>query len=233
MKTNKILTILFIFLSIVKADIVENKLNQVKALMQKQDILAIAVDYNILDTGTVVTNIATLKTNGYLADFVTHSGTITVNVANKEIIVTDTIPGAEQYQKDYFTNYLGRDKFASATISGDDFISTFSFSEDALKSYNLNSNYTYVQSTIPGGAVNGQTWYDTSTKIAYYYLGSWTNLNVNNLLIVRAFGELPGTANENDGAIVLTTTTLDKYLYVSGSWEPVPQSIPFTYNGSF
>jgi len=234
MKTNKIILTLFLLISVIKADIVTNKLNQVKALIQKQDILAIAVDYNIVDTGTAVTDLSTLKSNGFLANFISHSGTIAVNTTNKEITITDTISGAQQYQKDYFTNYLGRDKFANPSISGDDFIATYSFSEDAIKSYNDTSNYTYVQSSTPSGA-DGETWLDTSSKIVYYNLsGTWTNLKVNKLLIVRAVGELTAiTANENDGAIVLTSTTLDKYLYLNGNWELIPQTIPFSYNGSF
>ena len=96
----------------------------------------------------------------------------------------------------------------------------------------MGSNGVTVSPTAPVGT-NGVTWLNSITKTLYFYASGWKSLNVKKLYIVRSTAELPIPANVNDGAIVLTTTSLVKYLYDGTSWQAIPQSIPFTYNGVF
>lgn len=231
----KILAILIIalsFNSLYANEVTENKLNLVKQLIYKQDILAGAVDMYITLYGTVPANITAIKSANLLGSNFSYSGTMSVSGTNKEITLTDTVSAPEVYQSDYFINTTDKNKYSTNSVSGSNFQAVYPFTQKALYSYSLASNGVTVQPTAPA-SVNGTYWLNSITKHLYYFQGSWISLNVKKLYIVRDTAELPTTHNNNDGAIVLTTTTLTKYISNGTNWYAIPQAIPFTYNGAF
>jgi hypothetical protein len=227
-----VLTILFGLNNLSADEVTDNKINLVKQLVYKQDILAGAIDMYITLYGTVPANVTAIKSANLLGSNFTYSGTMSINGANKEITLTDTVDAPEVYQSDYYINTTDRNKFSTPSVTGTSFSAVYPFTQKALYSYSLASNGVTVQPTAPA-SVNGTYWLNSITKHLYYFQGSWISLNVKKLYIVRDTAELPTTHNNNDGAIVLTTTTLTKYISNGTNWYAIPQAIPFTYNGAF
>ena len=213
----------------------ENKINDIKALSQKQDILASAIDLYLALYGQAPAGISTLKSSHLLGSAFTYNGTYSIDGVNKLIILTDTISSPETYQIDYYKNTTDMNKYSIHTVSGNSFVAKYPFTSKATYSYLLKSTSSAVVSPVPPSSPSPNTvWLNSLTKQLYFYNGGmWETLNPKKLWIVRNTSELPTSATSGEGAIVLTPTSLKKYLYVNGSWGLVPQTIPFTYNGTF
>lgn len=213
----------------------ENKINDIKALMQKQDILASAIDLYIALYGKAPLNINTLKTAHLLGNVFNYSGTYSIDGVNKLIMLTDTVSSPETYQVDYYKNTTNMDKYSIHTVSGNSFVAKYPFTSKSTYAYLLQSTSSAIVSPVPPSSPSANTiWLNSLTKQLYYYGGGlWRALNPKKLWILRNTSELPTSATEGEGAIVLTPTSLKKYLFVNGSWGLVPQNIPFTYNGTF
>lgn len=230
----KILILCITLFCFIKADIVSDGIDLIKKESFSQDVLAGSIELYVETFGTTPT-LAQLKSSGFLDASFPFSGSFSVGATS--FTVTTTIIGAEQYQKDFFLNDYARGRVTTPSISGNNFITTFYFGRKAIYSKNLKtSGITFVQNTPPTGSAN-QTWWDTSKQQMYIYIGGWKSLNAKKLWIFRNIAELNAvsTINENDGAVIIdaTGTSLVKYLYVSGAWRIIPQTIPFAYNGAF
>ena len=146
--------------------------------------------------------------------------------------MSDTVSPAQDYQKDYYLNTTDRSKESTHTISGSTFTASYSFTSKAIFSYLASSSMT-VSPTAPSSPATGSLWLNSLTNQIYYYSSGWLSVNPRKLYIVRDASELPTAATVNDGAMVVTTSSLTKYLYNGTAWLVIPQSIPFTYNGTF
>lgn len=213
-------------------DVRDNRLNAITALIKKQDMIAATCDMYISLYGAIPSSIVTLKNANLLPSSVTYSGTITVNGATKTIVLSDTVSPNETYQKDFYLNTTDKAKESTHTVSGNTFTASYQFTTKAIYSYTASSSMT-VSPTAPASPTNGSTWLNSLTNQIYYYLGGWISVNPRKLYIVRDVSELPTGATINDGAMVVTTSSLTKYLYNGTAWLVIPQSIPFTINGAF
>lgn len=228
----KILVVLFFMVNVLFAT-PENEINIVKRVIQEQDLLANSIDTYVSLYGTAPGNLTVLQNADLISDIFSTTATFTVNTTDKSIVVTTNIASATTIQRDYFLNNNNRDKLAVASISGDNFISTYMFSHEASFSSIANASMN-VSPTAPTSPSSGNVWLDSTTRLHYYYDGSqWRSLNVKRLWIVRSTGELTTTADINDGAILVDTTKTEKYIYSGTAWFKIPQNIPFTYNGTF
>lgn len=230
----KLILILLTTLSLCFSEetIVDNKINEITMLIKKQDHIAGAVDTYISMYGTIPANVNALKTANLLGADVVYTGTLSVNGVGKSIVLSDTVTAPETYQSDLYLNTNDRIKYSTHTVSGTNFSSSYPFTSKATFSY-LSSSTMIVSPTAPSSPSNGTVWLHSLTKQIYYYSGGWVSLNPRKLWILRNTAELPTTATANDGAIIHDGTNLSKYLYSGTAWVLIPQSIPFTYNGTF
>lgn len=230
----KVFLIFLIMLSSCYADndVQDNRLNAITTLIKKQDMIAASCDMYISLHGALPSSIVTLKNANLLPPDVIYSGTITVNGASKAIMLSDTVSPNNTYQKDFYLNTTDRSKESTHTVSGNTFTASYPFTSKATFSYTASSSIT-VSPTAPASPTNGMTWLNSLTNQIYYFNGGWISVNPRKLYIVRDIAELPTSAATNDGAIVLTTISLAKYLYSGTAWVAIPQTIPFTYNGTF
>lgn len=212
-------------------DVRDNRLNAITALIKKQDMIAATCDMYISLYGAIPSSIVTLKNANLLPSSVTYSGTITVNGATKTIVLSDTVSPNETYQKDFYLNTSDKSKESTHTVSGNTFTASYVFSSKATFSYTASSSVT-VSPTAPASPTTDMTWLNSITNQIYIYKGGWLSVNPRKLYIVRDYSEFP-TGAINDGGIVLTTTSMTKYLHNGIKFEVIPQSIPFTINGAF
>lgn len=212
-------------------DVRDNRLNTITALIKKQDMIAATADMYISLYGAIPSSIVTLKNANLLPPGTTYSGTITINGATKTIVLSDTVSPNETYQKDFYLNTTDRSKESTHTVSGNTFIASYPFTSKAIYSYTASSSVT-VSPTAPASPINDMTWLNSITNQIYIYKGGWLSVNPRKLYIVRDFSEFP-TGTINDGGIVLTTTSITKYLHNGTGFQVIPQSIPFTINGAF
>lgn len=212
-------------------DVRENRINTVKALIQKQDMIAATADMYISLYGAIPSSIVTLKNANLLPSGTTYSGTITVNGATKTIVLSDTIASNDTYQKEFYLRTKDRAKEATPSVSGNTFTASYQFTTKAIYSYTASSSVT-VSPTAPASPTTDMTWLNSITNQIYIYKGGWLSVNPRKLYIVRDFSEFP-TGAINDGGIVLTTTSMTKYLHNGIKFEVIPQNIPFTINGAF
>ncbi len=228
----RVLFLVFGLSLFLKADIVEDNINLIKNLSNKQDLVANTVELYIELYGTKPTDINDLKSANLLDSSFNYNGSF--SVGTNSITVTTSYSNAETYQEDFYSNNFARGRVVEPSVSGSNFITKYYLTKEALNSIYYEATSNYVTPVEPSSPSSGQLWYDTRRKTLFFYTsGAWRNLNVKKLWIVKDTVELPTNATENDGAIVLTTTTLNKYLYVGSSWYLIPQNIPFNYNGSF
>jgi len=210
-----------------------SRLSAVEALILKQDMIAATADMYIALHGTIPTSITELKNAKILPSDVSYTGTMTINSATKRIVLSDTVSPNEQYQKDFYLNTTNKSKESTHTVSGDTFSASYPFTSKAIFSHLASSSMT-VSPTPPSSPSSGTTWLNSLTNQIYYFSGaSWLSVNPRKLYILRDASELPTSATVNDGAMVVTTSSLTKYLYSGTAWVVIPQSIPFTYNGTF
>lgn len=229
----KVLLIILITLSCFGVeDVRENRLNTITALIKKQDMIAATCDMYISLYGAIPSSITTLKNASLLPPSYTYSGTITVNGATKTIVLSDTISANDTFQKDFYLNTKDRSKEVTPSVSGNTFTASYQFTSKAIYSYTAASSVTTVSPTAPASPTNDMTWLNSITNQIYIFKGGWLSVNPRKLYIVRDISELPSGAI-NDGGIVLTTSSLTKYLHNGTGWQVIPQSIPFTINGAF
>ena len=116
-------------------DVRENNINKIKALIQKQDMIAASCDMYISLYGAIPSSIVTLKNANLLPSSVTYSGTITANGASKTIILSDTVSPNNTYQSDFYLNTTDKSKESTHTVSGNTFTASYVFSSKATFSY--------------------------------------------------------------------------------------------------
>jgi hypothetical protein len=230
----KLILIILLVLSSCYADesVQGNRLNTITALIQKQDALASAIDMYISLYGTIPGSITALKTAEVLDPAFTYTGTFSVNGVGKAIVLSDTVSPVTTYQQDFYLKTNDQSKASTHTVAGSTFTASYPFTSKATFSYFASSSIT-VSPKAPSSPAMGSTWLNSLTNQIYYYSGGWISVNPRKLWIVRDVAELPTSATVNDGAIVLTTSSLTKYLYNGTSWITIPQTIPFTLNGAF
>ncbi|WP_442766049.1 hypothetical protein [Sulfurospirillum cavolei] len=228
----KLILIVLVTLLCYAETVQESRLNAITALIQKQDMIAAACDTYISLYGTAPASIATLKSATLLGANVTYTGTINVSGTNKTIVLSDTITPVQEYQKDYYLNTTNKTKESTHSVTGNAFVATYSFTSRAIFSY-LSSASMTVSPVAPTSPASGAMWLNSLTNQIYYYSSGWISVNPRKLWVVRNISELPTTASVNDGAIVLTTSSLTKYLYNGTAWLVIPQTVPYTYNGAF
>lgn len=232
----KLLLSIFLTLTCNAETVQESRLNAITALIQKQDLIAAAIDTYVSLYGTTPASIATLKSATLLGTNVTYTGTMNVSGTTKTIILSDTLSPVQEYQKDYYLNTTNKTKESTHTLTGNTFTATYSFSTKAIFSYlsSVSSASMTVSPSAPSSPASGAVWLNSLTNQIYYYsVGGWISVNPRKLWILRNVAELPTTATINDGAIIHDGTNLTKYLYTGTTWALIPQSIPFTYNGAF
>lgn len=212
-------------------DVRENRLNAITALIQKQDMIAASTDIYIALYGTIPGSISDLKDKGLLNQDVTYTGTISINGATNAIILSDNISPNDIYQKDFYLNTTDKSKESTHTVSGKTFTASYPLTTKAIYSYLASSSMT-VSPTAPTSPTNDMTWLNSITNQIYIYKSGWLSVNPRKLYIVRDYSEFP-TGAINDGGIVLTTTSMTKYLHNGIKFEVIPQTIPFTINGTF
>lgn len=230
----KIVLGLFLAFCFIKADIVSDGIALVKKESYKQDSLADAIELYVETFGVNPTSLSQIQSAGLIDASFSFSGSF--SIATTSFTITSNILNIQTYQSDYFLNDYARGRTVTPSVSGDNITTTFYLGRKAIYSKNMKaSGVNFVQSTAPSGGAN-QTWWDTSKQQMYIYIGGWKNLSVKKLWILRNTTELSATAlapNENDGAIIHDGANLSKYLFVSGAWRLIPQTIPFSYNGAF
>jgi len=216
------------------ATVTNNKVNLIKQLIQKQDIVADAINMYIMLYGKTPTNLNDIKNSHLLSNNFNYSGTISFNIPNKTIILKNVLLNTEKYQKDYYINTLDKLKYSINSVSGNTYQAIFPFIQKAIYSYIANKNGIKVNPKPLISPPTGTVWYNPlNGKTFVYKNNNKHSLIIKNLYIVRDFSELPKTATLNDGGIVLKPNSLKKYIFFNNTWNEIPQNIPFNYNASF
>ncbi|KAB7891333.1 hypothetical protein [Poseidonibacter ostreae] len=213
----------------IKADVIEDNINIIKKLTAEQDLVANAIELYVELYGVAPSNIDAIKSAGLIDGGFSFGGSY--SIGGTTFAVTTSKSATLTYQKDYYLNNYDRGRVVEPSISGNNFITKYYLDKEALHTLNYVGAVDAVQPTSPSGS-NGKSWYDTIRKKLFYYYGTWTTLDAKRLYIVKGMSELPIAPIENDAGIVLTTTSLLKYLYVDGAWRNVGD-IPFDYNTGF
>lgn len=213
-----------------KADIIDDNINLIRKMSNEQDLMANAVELYIELYANTPTNINTLKNAGLIDSSFSFSGSF--SVSGNTITVSSSYVNAQTYQKDFYLNNFNRGRVVSPTVTGNIFATKYYLNKEAVNTKTFIGVVDYIFPTTPSTTTTGKTWYSTRLKKMFTYQSGWKSLDVKKLYIVKSTAELPTTATENDGAIVLTTTLFEKYLYVSSNWYKI-ETVPFNYNTGF
>ena len=216
-----------------KASVITDRVNLIKKLSIDQDFIVNIIELYIELYGNNPDSLNTLKNSGLLDNSFSFSYSTNFSISTNTITINSNLgENPEIYQRDFYLNNFARGRVVEPFIGGNIFSTNYFLSKEALNTKSYVGIVNYISPTTPT-ATSG-TWYNTKLKkILFYYSGAWQSLDAKKLWIVKSTSELSSiNAAENDGGIVLTTTSLDKYLYVSNSWVKI-QNIPFNYNTGF
>jgi hypothetical protein len=223
---------LMVVTSQLNAKINENLLYKIDSIMQKQDLLSDAIDMYISMYGVVPASIAQIKLKGILSGNFNEANTTFVVTNGDKIEIRTTKQQLEVYEKDYFLNNRTKNKEATPIVVDKSLNTIFFLSNMAKKSYYFAQKGVIVSPDKPSSKPINTIWLDSIVRKLYIYTGTkWNNLFVRKLWIIKNVADLPNAATSGDGAIVFTTTQLEKYIFTDGNWFKIPQSIPFDYNG--
>ena len=228
----KILLLIGLTLNLLAGTVQENKISDIDMLIQNQTILANSVEQYVKLYAKAPSSINDIKSKNLLTKSFVSNATYNVNLTSKSIKISTIIKNPEVFQKDYFLYNKNKKRFSIQTVIGNTFTSEYMFGFDTISSVVAKTNFI-VSPTEPPRTIN-TFWYNSITRLQYFYDGiSWKNLNIKRIWFLRNLAELPTTSTLGESAIILTPTSLTKYLYTGTGWKLVPQNIPFSYNGSF
>lgn len=222
-------------------DSIKDNVSLIKKLSNEQDLIANMIELYIELYGEKPTSINQLKNKKLLDNSFNTSyfDDFNINVSNNSILINSTFNNALVYQKDFYLNDFTRNRIIETSINADIFSTRYYLSKEALNTLSYVGVVDYISPTTPNGATtpplsDNRSWYNTRTKkILYYIAGSWVSLEAKKLYIVKSLAELNSlNAIENDAGIILTTTSLEKYLFVGSRWVKL-ENVPYNYNTGF
>lgn len=220
-----------------KADLVQDNISLIKKLSNEQDLIANTIELYIELYGVAPTNINQLKSSGLLSNtyVTTYFNSFTANT--NSITVNSTYSNYETYQKDFYVNDFTRNRVIEPTVNSNTFTTKYFLVKEALNTLSYVGVVNFIAPVPPTSASANKSWYDTRKKKIFYYIGgNWITLDAKKLWIVKSLAELNSLATngavENDAGIILTPTSLDKYLFVSNQWYKI-ENVPYNYNTGF
>lgn len=221
----------------IKADLVQDNINLIKKLSNEQDLIANTIELYIELYGVNPTNINQLKSTNLLSNTYTPTYFNGFSVNANSITINSSFPNYETYQKDFYLNDFSRNRVTEPSITSNTFTTKFFLSKESLNTLSYVGVVDFITPNAPTSASANKSWYDTRKKKIFYYIGgNWITLDAKKLWIVKSLSELSSLATtgatENDGGIVLTPTSLDKYLFVSNQWHKI-ENVPYNYNTGF
>ena len=214
-----------------KADVITDRVNLIKKLSNDQDLIANIIELYIELYGTNPNSLDTLKDVGLLDNSFNFSYSSNFSISTNTITINSNFPTAEIYQRDFYLNNFARGRVIEPVVNGNTFTTKYFLSKEASNTKSYVGIVSNISPTTPSSTSG--SWYNTRLKKIFFYNSGWQSLDAKKLWIVKSVAELNSiSAAENDAGIVLTTTSLEKYLYVSNSWVKI-QNIPFNYNTGF
>lgn len=220
-----------------KADVIEDNINLIKKLSNEQDLIANTIELYIELYGTNPTTLNQLKSSGLIDNSYSSVYFNSFSVTSNSITVKSTYLNYEIYQKDFYLNNYNRNRVIEPTVVSDTFATKYYLNKESLNTLSYKNIVDFIAPAKPSSTIANKSWYDTRQKKIFYYIGSnWITLDAKKLWIVKSIAELNSLsttgATENDAGIILTPTSLDKYIYVSNQWYKI-ENIPYNYNTGF
>lgn len=220
-----------------RADIVQDNINLIKKLSNEQDLIANTIELYIELYGVNPTNISQLKSTGLIDNSYSPVFFNSFNVTTNSIIVNSTYSNYETYQKDFYLNDFNRNRVVEPSVVSTTFTTKYYLNKESLNTLSYKTIVDFIAPIKPSSTIVNKSWYDTRKKKVFYYIGgNWITLDAKKLWIVKSISELSSLATtgatENDAGIVLTTTSLDKYIFVSNQWYKI-ENVPYNYNTGF
>lgn len=229
--------VLFSFNTQLKADAIEDNINLIKKLSNEQDLIANTIELYIELYGTNPTNLTQLKSSGLIDNAYTTTYFSNFSISSNSITVNSTYSNYETYQRDFYLNNYNRNRVIEPTVVSNTFSTKYYLNKESLNTLSYRTVVDFIAPIKPTSTIANKSWYDTRKKKVFYYIGgNWITLDAKKLWIVKSLTELNALstsgAMENDAGIILTPTSLDKYLFVSSQWYKI-ENVPYNYNTGF